>query len=235
MKIYALCLCLLCLPPLARAAEPVSLEAFKHLSWGQRQTAIDQAPPEQQEALTKLHWHLTLLERMGSEASIQEGKEDEVASERGVGSLEGAFAMQEQAWSNYAGSKLDADEKAGFTHAQLVAEERKLIAIQDAKVAAIRKRQQAIHELAFHLAPAPEALALDKQAKELQFAILRQSTTDGTTPIHLLTDAERARIDQQADELYQAVQKLPCLPAGQAEKERDELPENRVFSGGPGG
>jgi hypothetical protein len=212
-----------------RAGDLISIDDFKKVKDpDKREELIQKAPPEQREALKKIHLHMYLLDYFGGEAGLKREKESYVAKARGFERLESLFDQQGNMWEEYIGAVDTANEKAGMTHDKMADAEREL-RIEEAS---IKSRLAAVHSLLFNLAASPAALELDKKAGDLDEKIEKRLVSDGTTPNSPITKSERLEYDKQLDQTFEELKKLPALPPEQVQKEYNEFPEEKIYAFG---
>jgi hypothetical protein len=208
----------------ALAGNPVSVDQFKNAELSERRKMLEQAPPEQKEDLKKLDTHLTLVDILGGEERLQHEKENDAARARGFGSLQSLFLVQTQYWSDYITGVSVANEKAGMPREAREAAETKLRKGWDALV----ERQSTVHSLVFNLAVSPKALELARRVGDISENLvvsLRLFPSAG----RYVTKQQIVKLDEEADQVYSELKKLPSLTPEQSRKELDSVSENTLL------
>ncbi len=222
------------LTPLICVGEPVPVETFDKLDEKGRQKVIDQAPPSQKEEFKKIDWHLHLVRYWGGEEALKTAKESNVARARGLGWIEGPVVNLKQLWQSYEGDKIAGGATKGLKGKALVDAEQSLADVQMTKMKALDARQKLVHSLVFHLAPTPQAFALNEQAEKLCQAISKRVMLQGVPTRQNITDQERATFERLVDEFLSALQKLTTLPDVVVQREYEAFPEDKIPSDGFG-
>jgi hypothetical protein len=233
MKMIGCISCLLYVVALARVrgAEPISIEKFKLLKYhGERQTLIDQAPPEQKQELKNIDLHLALLDVWGSEEGLKKARESQVAKARGFGAMEGLFIAQVQLWGQhvYDTETLTSHRAAGSSPRDREAE---VVVLKEKLKNLTEKRLPLVHKMIFNLAPSPAALNLEKQVEGLLSALHDQyhlgRIHPGQTPV-VITKEELDQVDKKVDQILAQIEKLPTLTPEQVKKELEDFTDDKV-------
>jgi len=215
----------------ASAVDSISIDDFKKIpNEAERTRLINQASPEEKKKLMKVERHLRLLGLYGGEAGLKFEKESQTSKARGLGSLEDVFQQQRMIWETYVGNVSTAKESTGMTPEKIADIEKHLM--EEKQV--IDKRLPVVHSLVFNTAASSQALELEKRAEKLSAlgtSLSTQTILSGNATItvsHPITRAERREFDKQANQIFEEMQKLPMLPPGEAQKEYNEFPEEKM-------
>ena len=206
-------------------ADPISIEEFKKMSPMEQTQAISQAPADQKRVLLKIKIHQDLVDRYRGEDGLRREIESDVAATRGLAYIEGLFGIYAQIWNQYLGDVWMANQKAGMTQEQIEAVEEKVRKEQDD---AVVKRLPIVHSLAFHMAASPKALEFEKRAEQLSNDLVKEYLSDMSMSRPPIARGELMKLKKQMDQIFEEIKQLPALLPGQAEKEYNEFPEEKI-------
>jgi len=226
-NIFPIILVILLILSRAGAADTVSIEDFRKMSPAERAQAIQNAPHDQKEKLTKIEVHMELQSAYGGEEGLKREKETQIACGRGLCDIEGAFDLYSQFWDGYLATVWKANKKAGMTQKQ-----------QEAGIANLRKERDDVtkrvliaHALVFHLSSSPQALALENRAKLLVEDLSKKYTLlIGSNP-RPVKRAEIMALKKKMDHMLEEMKTFPTVPPDELQKAYDAFPEEKMRRG----